>query len=109
MTTIVLSSDLNITEGEATATKLSPRSTAWSCAKCGTVIYTASTAFPVTVIMRAGTFNDPIVVTPQAHIWVKRKQPWVTLPDSVPQFDEGYDRETVWPAESLARIEAEGG
>jgi hypothetical protein len=28
------------------------------------------------------------------------------LPDGVPQFDEQYDREATWPAESLARVKA---
>lgn len=109
MTTIVLTADLTITEGEVAATKPSPRSTALSCANCGTLIYTASTAFPVTVIVKSGTFDDPNVVTPGAHIWVKRKQPWVILPEDVPQFEEAYDRDEVWPAESLARFRVAGG
>ena len=71
----------------------------------GTVIYTASTRFPK-LILRPGTLDDPNVATPQAHIWVRRKQSWVTLPPGIPQFKEQYDRETVWPAESLARLRA---
>jgi hypothetical protein len=45
--------------------------------------------------LRPGTLDEP--VAPQAHIWVRRKQPWLTLSADVPQFDENYERETTWP------------
>jgi hypothetical protein len=104
MTTIVLRDDLIITQGNVAAKKISPRSTEYACADCGTVIYVASTAFPATVIVRPGTLDDPGIAAPQAHIWVRRKQAWLTLPDDVPQFAEQYDRETTWPESSLARL-----
>lgn len=106
MTTIVLRDDLRITQGTTSSQKISPRSTEYLCADCATVIYTASTRFPETVILRPGTLDDPSIALPQAHIWVRRKQSWVTLPPDVPQFKEQYDRETVWPAKSLARLHA---
>jgi hypothetical protein len=106
MTTIVLRDDLRITHGTTSSQKISPRSTEYLCANCGTVIYTASTRHPETVILRPGTLDDPSIATPQAHIWVRRKQGWVTLPSGVPQFKEQYDRESVWPADSLARLHA---
>ncbi len=109
MTTFVLRADVIITHGQTLAKRASPRSTVYSCSKCRTVIYIASTAFPLTVILKQGTLHDPSVATPQAHIWVRRKQPWLTLPEDVPQFEEQYDRETTWPTASLARIKAAEG
>lgn len=109
MTTIVLRSDLAITQGELVARKVSPRTTIYSCADCRTFIYAASTAFPATITMRPGTFDEETLVTPKAHIWVRRKQAWLSLPEGVPQFQEGYDAETTWPAESLARMHAAVG
>jgi hypothetical protein len=106
MTTIVLRDDLIITEGNTSARKISPRSTEYACASCGTVIYVASILFPATVILRPGTLDDPSIATPQAHIWVRRKQAWLTLPDDVPQFAQQYDRDTTWPRESLQRMRA---
>jgi hypothetical protein len=106
MTTIVLRYHLRITQGATSTRQISPRSTEYACADCETVIYTVSTRFPATVILRAGTLDDSSIATPQAHIWVRRKQSWLTLPRDVPQFDEQYDRETTWPRESLARVRA---
>ena len=106
MTTIVLADDLVITHGSTSPTVLSPRRTAHGCAACDTWIYIASTRFPATLTLRPGTLDDASIATPQAHIWVKRKQPWLTLPDGVPRFDENYEMETVWPAASLVRMRA---
>lgn len=106
MTTIVMRDDLSITHGEAVAKQVSPRSTAYSCATCNTTIYVASTAFPSTFILRPGTLDDPKVAAPQAHIWVRRKQAWLTLPKDIPQFDEQYEQDVTWPPASLARIKA---
>jgi hypothetical protein len=104
MTTIVLREDLVITHGTLSAAPRSPRSTAYACAACETTIYVASTRFPATVTLKPGTLDDAAIAAPQAHIWVRRKQAWLTLPDDVPQFYEQYDRETTWPAASLARV-----
>ena len=41
-----------------------------------------------------------------AHIYTRSKLPWITLPDSVPAFDEYYDTKALWPAASLERLEA---
>ena len=39
-----------------------------------------------------------------AHIWTKEKHAWLELPAHIPQFEEGYDRNKVWPQESLERL-----
>jgi len=106
MTTIVLRGDLVVTHGATSPTVLSPRRTAHGCAACDTWIYVASTRYPATVTLRAGTLDDSSIATPQAHIWVKRKQSWLTLPAGVPCFDENYDMESTWPVASLARLRA---
>ena len=106
MATIVMREDLVITQGTTLEKQMSPRSTAHACGNCGTLIYVASTRFPTTFRLRPGTLDDASVATPQAHIWVKRKQPWLTLPADVPQFDENCEIDSVWPAASLARLRA---
>lgn len=104
LTTFVLHKDLSISEGNMAAKKVSPRSTEHSCAKCGTIINVTSTAFPVSDIMRPETFDSPNVAAAGAHIWVKRRQPGIVLPADIPQFDEQYNPEKVWPQESLNRL-----
>jgi hypothetical protein len=106
LSTTVLRGDLAVTRGEVIAKLISPRTTIYRCAVCETTIYSGSTRFPSTYIVRGGTFDDPKVVEPGAHIWVKRKHPWVVLPADVPQFDEDYDIKVAWPREALERLNA---
>jgi hypothetical protein len=56
--------------------------------------------------VRAGTLDDPAQASPDVHIFTKSKRDWVTLPDSVPAFEIYYDRHELWPADSLARLDA---
>lgn len=106
MSTIVLRSDLTVTSGELVSRQISPRTTVYLCADCGTSIYSESVKFPSTYVMRGGVFDDPMIVEPGAHLWVKRKHPWIVLPADVPQFEEGYDPDTTWPREALDRMNA---
>jgi hypothetical protein len=61
---------------------------------------------PQVRFVRGGTLDDPTGVEPDVHIYTKSKVRWVTLPDSVPAFDVYYDMNALWPAASLARLEA---
>ena len=104
LTTIVLRKDFNVIDGKLLAKQISPRTTVFKCSECTTTIHSASTEFPATYIVPGGTFDDPEVAQPGAHIWVKRKHPWIALPEDVPQFDEDYEPEGTWPHESIARL-----
>jgi hypothetical protein len=53
--------------------------------------------------VRVGTLDDPDLCPPDVHIFVASKQPWVVLPPMARAFREYYDRNEVWPAESLER------
>ena len=61
------------------------------------------------VALRGGTLDDTSQVRVQAHIFTRTKQPWLTLPDDIPVFEEFYTRENVWPADSLTRFREIGG
>jgi hypothetical protein len=50
--------------------------------------------------------DHPERFAPQVHVFVSSKQPWVRIPEGVPQFSEFYDLEDVWSAESLERRRA---
>ena len=56
--------------------------------------------------VRAGTLDDPSAIAPDVHIFTKSKVPWVELPAGTPAFDIYYDSKTIWPAASLARLDA---
>ncbi len=53
--------------------------------------------------VRVGTLDEPDRLRPGAHIFTASKQPWVVLAPDTPTFSEYYDREVLWPAESLKR------
>ena len=53
--------------------------------------------------VRVGTLDDPNLCPPDVHIFTLTKQKWVTLPDSVPVTKGYYQREKLWPADSLKR------
>jgi len=53
--------------------------------------------------VRVGTLDDPDLCPPDVHIFVASKQPWVVLPANARAFREYYDRNELWPADSLAR------
>jgi hypothetical protein len=59
------------------------------CATCHTRLWSTSSAFPSLALLRAGTLDHSNEITPSAHIWTKRKQPWVSLGPDVPQWPEG--------------------
>lgn len=56
--------------------------------------------------VRVGTLDDPTLLVPGMHIWTRSKQPWLPLPKGVRVFEEYYDKDKEWPADSLARLAA---
>jgi hypothetical protein len=61
---------------------------------------------PVVKFVRVGTLDSPDLLQPDVHIFTASKQPWVVLPEGTPASAEYYEREHLWPAESLARRQA---
>lgn len=58
---------------------------------------------PVVKFVRVGSLDQPDLLPPDVHIFTASKQPWVLLGPDVPAFEAYYDREAIWPKESLAR------
>ena len=63
-------------------------------------------AGPIMKFIRVGTLDNPDVCPPYIHIFTRSKQPWVNLQDGAPSVDEYYEREYLWPPESLKRRDA---
>jgi hypothetical protein len=61
---------------------------------------------PAVLFVRVGTLDNPDLLPPDVHIFTASKQPWVVLPQGTPAVPEYYQREQLWPAESLARRQA---
>ena len=74
------------------------------CPDCGTAIYSKYNAAPGdTVLLRAGTLDQPAEISPDVHIFTRSKLPWVQLPAEARAFESFYKLPEVWPPESLER------
>ena len=92
---IIVSTDRLVIEGRI-MTYSAPRvsggvTTHQHCPDCFSRICNANTVYPAMTIVRAGTLDDPSGLRPFAHIWVKRKRDWISIPDDVPTFEESPD------------------
>jgi len=58
------------------------------CGVCHARIYNSNSARPNVAIVRAGTLDRSDELRVVAHIWVKRKQRWLALPEDVPTWPE---------------------
>jgi hypothetical protein len=77
----------------------------YRCPTCQVAVY-SEYGRPEVRFVRAGTLDEPSSVAPDVHIFTRSKVPWVTLPESTPAFEVYYDSRTLWPAESLERLNA---
>ena len=58
------------------------------CPICHTRLWNTNSARPGIAVVRAGTLDAGETLAPRLHIWVRRKQPWVAIPDGIPTFAE---------------------
>ena len=77
----------------------------YRCPDCQIAVF-SEYGRPEVLFVRAGTLDEPSRVAPGAHIYTRTKVPWVVLPEGVPAFEEYYDTQTLWPADSYARVRA---
>lgn len=81
--------------------------TAYFCTDCGTYVWSAYTGrFDGCWFVRVGTLDDPDEFAPEAHIFLGTKQPWLPVPESLPQFQEGYELQVLLSRDGLDRLKA---
>jgi hypothetical protein len=68
------------------------------CAVCHTRILNRNAAASGMVFLRAGALTNSHTLSPAAHIWTKRKQPWIVLPSGVPSWPESPTPEQFFAA-----------
>lgn len=76
------------------------------CPTCGTAVWSEYAGLKALRFVRVGTLDDPSALSPDVHIYIRSKLPWVALPEGVPAFQAYYDAKRLWPAESLDRRRA---
>ncbi len=75
------------------------------CPSCQVAVF-SEYGRPEVRYVRAGTLDRPSGVTPDVHIFTKSKVGWITIPEFTPAFEVYYEMKTLWPAESLERLDA---
>ena len=81
-------------------------STQRMCGVCHTRIYNSNSARSGVVAVRAGTLDRSDELDVVAHIWVKRKQPWLNLPVGAPAWPEAAPVEELLQALARPRTDA---
>ena len=103
--TMVLEKDLEV-KGDVASIELPTGSgkgvNAFFCIICGVYVFCRYNISAGRVAVRSQTLENSI--QPQAHIFVKDKDPWIEISDKSICYDKMYDREKIWPAESLNKI-----
>jgi hypothetical protein len=78
----------------------------YRCPSCGVAVWSVYGDVRKLLFVRVGTLDDPGALTPDVHIYVRSKLPWVALPEGIPSFDAYYDSRKLWPPASLERRRA---
>jgi hypothetical protein len=75
----------------------------WRCADCGAAVWSTYGGVDAIRYVRVGTLDDPSAVRPDAHVFTRSKQPWLTLSPEAPAFEIYYNPKELWPQESQTR------
>ena len=65
------------------------------CSVCKTRLYSTSDERVGILVLRAGTLDKSAALNPVAHMWIKRKQPWLQLSADVETYEEGISPERM--------------
>jgi hypothetical protein len=80
-----------VTEGSLDEFESSPGVKRGYCASCGTSVTYRHELRRDEIDVTLATLDDPTSLTPNAHIWVQDKLPWVRLADGLPQYETARD------------------
>ena len=103
--TMIFEKDLKI-NGKVSSTELPTGSgkgyRAYFCINCGVYLYCRYNVASGRFAIRTATLDN--VIEPQAHIFIKDKDPWIDIKDKNICYESYYDREKTWSRESLDRL-----
>ncbi|KAK2766721.1 hypothetical protein FQN54_006035 [Arachnomyces sp. PD_36] len=75
------------------------------CGKCGVNVWSHYGSYgPTLITLKVGTLDHPEFAPPRFHIYTSTKQPWVTLPKDLPEFEGDYDPMKEWPEDKAKRL-----
>lgn len=74
----------------------------WRCPVCQAPVWD-DYGVPGVLFARVSAMDAAAGLTPDVHIFIRSKLPWVRLPDGAPAFEGDFDPQSVYSAESWAR------
>lgn len=80
--------------------------TCFFCPRCGSRIYHRDSTAGEFISLKAGTLDDTSVLCLVAHLWVRRKQPWIRIDPELPSFDTQPDDLGQWRSNLVSRVSA---
>lgn len=80
---------LRVTRGRLTEYRSSPQVWRGFCARCGTSLTYRHEARAAEIDVTLATLDDPTLIAPQMHVWVKDQLPWASIGDSLPRHEAG--------------------
>jgi hypothetical protein len=78
--------DFCVTRGQLAEYRSSSAATRGFCAACGSSLTYRNAARDDEIDVTLGSLDEPTRLTPQMHVWVGDKLPWVSISDGRPQF-----------------------
>ena len=66
------------------------------CPKCGTRMWHRASANSEWITLKAGTLDCADLIEPRGHLWVSKKQPWISLDSNIPAFDTQPEDVQTW-------------
>jgi hypothetical protein len=83
----------------------------YRCSSCRVAVWSVYGTGRKLLFVRVGTLDDPAALTPDVHVYIRSKLPWLALPEGTLSFETYYDSRKLWPSTSLERRRAilEGG
>ena len=77
----------------------------WRCPNCRVALWSNYAGFGDKVsFVRVGTLDHAERITPDIHIFIESKQPWVVIPEGHASVERYYDLKNYWPDSSRARL-----
>jgi hypothetical protein len=74
------------------------------CGRCGTQLFSGSSAFPQSKTVKIAALDDPAAISPIAHLHTESRIPWACIDDGLPRYSK-----QVQQLDDLERFWAEGG
>ncbi len=91
MTMEVAESDFRLTQGEVNTFTLKSDAGRTKlggfCPKCGSRIYNKSDGWPGKIFVKPGNLDETSWLTPPIHLWTRRQQGWVAIPEGVEAYE----------------------